>query len=114
MYLYYFNKSISPKFIYKLNAIPSGLFGKSDKLNLVRVTKRILETKSRVGRGGGVTEQTGGYDILLPKGPPLSLWGSPPHLLGSPCPPPEERHLSMPEIGEKERNYLFKSYTDLD
>ena len=39
--------------------------------------------------------------------------GPPPHLLGSPCPLPEERHLSMPETGEKERNYLFKSYTDL-
>ena len=78
MYLYYFNKSIFPKFIYKLNAIPSGLFGKSDKLNLVRVTKRILETKSKVGRGGGVTEQMGGYDILLPKGPPFLSGGTPP------------------------------------
>ena len=36
------------------------------------------------------------------------------HLLGSKCPPPEERRLSMPETGEKERNYLFKSYTDLE
>ena len=36
------------------------------------------------------------------------------HLLGSQCPPPEERRLSMPETGEKERNYLFKSYTDLE
>ena len=55
-------------------------------------------------------------DILLWKVLPLfSLWGSPlTHLLGSPCPPPEERYLSMPETGEKERNYLFKSYTDLE
>ena len=53
-------------------------------------------------------------DMLLPKGPLLSLWvSSPPILLGSPCLPPEEKRLSMPEIGEKERNYLFKSYTDL-
>ena len=36
------------------------------------------------------------------------------HLLGSKCPPPEERRLSMPETGEKERNCLFKSYTDLE
>ena len=36
------------------------------------------------------------------------------HLLGSKCPPPEERCLSMPETGEKERNCLFKSYTDLE
>ena len=36
------------------------------------------------------------------------------HLLGSKCPPPEERRLSMPETGEKERNSLFKSYTDLE
>ena len=48
--------------------------------------------------------------------PFLSLDVSPPHahLLSSKCPPPEERHLSMPETGEKERNYLFKSYTDLE
>ena len=36
------------------------------------------------------------------------------HLLDSKCPPPEERRLSMPETGEKERNNLFKSYTDLE
>ena len=36
------------------------------------------------------------------------------HLLGSQCPPPEERRLSMPETGEKERNCLFKSYTNLE
>ena len=41
-------------------------------------------------------------DILLPKGPPFSLGVLPHQLLGLPCPPPEERHLSMPEIGEKE------------
>ena len=41
---------------------------------------------------------------------PLFSGGSSP-VLGSFCPPPEERHLSMPEIGEKERNYyLFKLY----
>ena len=65
-----------------------------------------------------VTEQVGVvHDILLQKGSPLSLSGGSPHphthLLGSKCPPPEERHLSMPETGEKERNYLFKSYKDL-
>ena len=47
------------------------------------------------------------------KDPPF-LPGVPPNLLGSPCPPPEDRHLSMPETGEKERNYLFKSYADLE
>ena len=47
------------------------------------------------------------------KDPPFSL-GVHPHLLGSLCQLPEERCLSMPEIGEKERNYLFKSYTDLE
>ena len=50
------------------------------------------------------------------KAPPsLSLEVPPPHahLLGSKRPPPEERHLSMPEIGEKERNCLFKSYINL-
>ena len=36
------------------------------------------------------------------------------HLLGSKCPPPEETLLSMPETGEKERNCLFKSYTNLE
>ena len=37
---------------------------------------------------------------------------------GVPCtrfalPAARELQLSMPEIGEKERNYLLKSYTDL-
>ena len=59
------------------------------------------------------TDPGGVYNMLLPKGPPF-LSGGPPHLLGSPCPLPEERCLSMPETGEKERNYLFKSYTDLE
>ena len=66
-----------------------------------------------------VTEQGQGVvrDKLLQKGFPLSVSG------GS-CPPrpparfemlpPEERRLSMPETGEKERNCLFKSYTDLE
>ena len=41
------------------------------------------------------------------KDPPFSLGVPPlPDLLGSPCPQPEERLLSMPETGEKERNYL--------
>ena len=50
------------------------------------------------------------------KDPPFLSLGFPPHthLLGSKCPPPEERRLSMPETGEKERHYLFKSYTDLE
>ena len=47
------------------------------------------------------------------KDPPFSL-GVLPNLLGLLCPPPEKRLLSMPEIGEKERNYLFKSYADLE
>ena len=47
------------------------------------------------------------------KDPPFFYRGSP-HILGLLCLPPEERFLSMPEIGEKERNYLFKSYTDLE
>ena len=54
-----------------------------------------------------VTEQTkvGLNDI---KDPPFSL-GVPSPVLGSLCPPPKERRLSMPEIGEKERNnYLFE------
>ena len=56
-------------------------------------------------------------DKLLQKGSPLSVsGGSSPHahLLGSQCPPLEERRLSMPETGEKERTCLFKSYTDLE
>ena len=68
---------------------------------------------------GNVTEQEVGvvHDKLLQKGFPLSVSGGSfphAHLLGSKCPPPEERHLSMPETGEKERNCLFKSYTSLE
>ena len=68
----------------------------------------------------GVTEQKQGWflhDKLLQKGFPLSVSGGSfphAHLLGSKCPPPEERRLSMPETGEKERNCLFKSYTNLE
>ena len=53
-------------------------------------------------------------NILLWNGPPPFVLGVGPDLLGLPSPSPEERHLSMPETGEKERNYLFKSYTDLE
>ena len=60
-----------------------------------------------------VTEQMGGWTIYYYRKDHTFLSGVPSHLLGSPCPLPEERRLSMPEIGEKERNYLFKSYTDL-
>ena len=62
-----------------------------------------------------VTGQTwqGVNNILLPKGPPFFFGGSPRPTRFT-LPVPEERRLSMPEIGEKERNYLFKSYTDLE
>ena len=63
-------------------------------------------------RGGGVV-----HNNLLQKGFRLSVSGGSfphAHLLGSQCPPPEERRLSMPETGEKERNCLFKSYTNLE
>ena len=65
-----------------------------------------------------VTEQGRGvvHDNFNRKDPPfLSLEVLPhTHLLGSKCPPPEERRLSMPENGEKERKCLFKRYTDLE
>ena len=57
------------------------------------------------------------HNKLLRKDSPLSVSG------GSfpPRPParfemlpPEEKRLSMPETGEKERNCLFKSYTNLE
>ena len=38
---------------------------------------------------------------------PLFFSGGSSPILGSLCPPPEERCLSMPEIGEKERNYYL-------
>ena len=63
----------------------------------------FVKEQDPVGRGAV-------NDILLPKGPPPF----PPNLLGSLCPLPEEGYLSMPEIGEKERNYSFKGYTDLE
>ena len=68
---------------------------------------------------GTVTEQGRGWftiNYYRKDSPFLSLEVPPPHahLIGSQCPPPEERRLSMPETGEKERNYLFKSYTNLE
>ena len=71
----------------------------------------VVLLQNRQGVGGAV------HNILLWKGSPFLSLGvppPPPHLLGLQCPPPEERRLSMPETGEKERNYLFKSYTDLE
>ena len=58
-----------------------------------------------------VTEQTGVVvnNILSPKGPPF-LSGGPPRLTRFALPAARERCLSMPETGEKERNYLFKLY----
>ena len=51
-------------------------------------------------------------DILLPNGPTLVLQGSPspPYYVqfSFTLPITRERHLSMPEIGEKERDYLLK------
>ena len=66
-----------------------------------------------------VTEQGRGWftiNYYRKDSPFLSLGVPSPHahLLGSKCPPPEERRLSMPETGEKERNCLFKSYTNLE
>ena len=57
---------------------------------------------------GGVGEQYTITDRTLP----FSLGVPPPTMFALPA--PEERYLSMPETGEKERNYLFKSYTDLE
>ena len=72
----------------------------------------LLLPNSKWGPAAVIEQTCGVNDILLPKGPPFSPRVIPP--LGSLCPPPEERHLSMPEIGKRERNYLFKSYTDLE
>ena len=60
--------------------------------------------------------QSSGQYTITERIPLFSLWGSPPNtpILGSQCPLPKERCLSMPETGEKERNYLLKSYTDLE
>ena len=67
--------------------------------------------------GVSVTEHAEGWltiNYYRKDSPFLSLEVPPhTHLLGLQCPLPEERRLSMPESGEKERNYLFKSYTDL-
>ena len=53
--------------------------------------------------------QGGSNDILLPNGPTLVLRGpSPaPHTRFA-LPTARKRRLSMPEIGEKKRDYLFK------
>ena len=49
-------------------------------------------------------------DILLPNGPTLVLRGSPHQRTRLALPAPRERCFSMPEIGEKERDYLFKEF----
>ena len=54
----------------------------------------------------------GGEQYTITERTPFLSGGLP--LLLSPCRLPEERRLSMPETAEKERNYLFKSYTDLE
>ena len=66
--------------------------------------------------GESVTEQTGGvHNILLRKGSPLSLSGGPPHTLTRFAMPATRGKMSLnAETGEKERNYLFKSYTVLE
>ena len=54
-------------------------------------------------------------DILLPNGPTLVLQGVPlPPCTRFTLPAARERHLSMPEIGEKERDYLFKKLHKLN
>ena len=85
---------------------------------LYREEERPCGSEGKEKPCGSEVREKPRHDKLLQKGSPLSVSGrsSPPHshLLGSQCPPPEERPLSMPETGEKERNYLFKSYTDLE
>ena len=56
--------------------------------------------------GGGGEEQDSVTQWALP------LPGSPYTRFALPA--ARELWLSMPEFGEKERNYLFKSYTDLE
>ena len=56
----------------------------------------------------------GGQYTLMERTPLSLSGGCPPHLLGSPCLLPEEGCLSIAETDEKEINYLFKSYTDLE
>ena len=65
---------------------------------------------------GHVTEQTGGGEEWYT----ITEWT---HPCAPGVPQPHTRfalsaaregRLSMPEIDEKERNYLFKSYTDLE
>ena len=83
-----------------------------------RVTSLIPSQGTRLGCWPGLQlgarkkqllqTQGGVNDILLPNGPTLVLRESPRPVLGSPCPPPRKRCLSMPEIGEKDRDYLFK------
>ena len=64
--------------------------------------------------GGSVTKQTrgggGGERYTITERTPHFLPGGSPPPTRFALPSARERHLSMPEIGEKERNYLFKSY----
>ena len=93
-----------------------------DEIHLLRpffpLLKTVLNSLILMPFSDSVTEQRQGvvHDKLLQKGFPLSVSGGSfphAHLPGSKCPPPEERCLSMSESGEKERNCLFKSYTNL-
>ena len=70
---------------------------KKDGLADVRLVFKVLQDRL-VGWGGGWLNNI--------KGPPLFSRGSSP-ILDSLCLPPEERRLSKPEIGEKERKYYL-------
>ena len=58
---------------------------------------------------GYVTEETqGGGTIYYYRMDPPLCSGGPPPLTRFALPATRERHLSVPDIGEKERDYLFK------
>ena len=88
----------------------------SDLLLTFYFKKELFFLTDEYGLAENVTEQSQGGEqyTITKRTPPFALGVLPHPVLDSPFPLPGKRRLSMPETGEKERNYLFKSYTDLE
>ena len=78
---------------------------------MCEICSNKLDPSSGNGMDNTVTEQTRGWGwwtIYCYRMNPPMCSGGPPPCTRFTLPAARKRHLSMPEIGEKERDYLFK------